>query len=710
MADPGDDRTSRSAAPEPAPAAAVPAAPEPATAAAVPAAERAAQLRAELIHHEHRYYVLDDPEIGDDEYDALFDELKAIEAADPALITRDSPTQRVGGTPVSRLTKVAHLMPMLSLANARSAEELRAWVARMRGHLAREGIAEPEFEFVCEPKIDGLAISLLYRDGVLERGATRGNGEIGEDVTHNLRTIGQIPLRISDAPPLIEVRGEIYMSLPDFAALNERRAGAGLQTFMNPRNSAAGTIRQLDPALAAQRPLSMLAYGVGVTEGIVFETHWDALAWLRRSGFPVNPDIRLLHSEDDVVAQCQAWEQRRGKLDFEIDGVVVKVSDHELQRRLGAVGRDPRWAVAWKFPPTTAKTTLRAVHWNVGKYGDLHPFAELEPVAVGGVTVKLATLHNEEDLRRKDVRPGDEVIVLRAGDVIPQVVSPAPGAVGRPDRAASPGPPERCPACATATVKPAEGVFTKCPNPVCPGRQWQLLKHFVSRGAMDIDGLGEKQVHALQSRGLLTTAPDIYALAPEQLIDLEGFGEISAGNLIAAIDASRARPFGRVLFALGIEEVGAVTGQNLARQFRSIDALLAAPPEAIEETPGIGAKMAATIAAQLAEPAMLLQINRLREAGLKFAEDGPPPGEGPLAGLTLVLTGTLPMLSREQATERILAAGGRVTSAVSKKTDYLVAGESAGTKLAKAERLEVPVLDEAGLLELLARPPVDARQ
>jgi DNA ligase (NAD+) len=643
--------------------------------------------------------VLDDPEIGDDEYDALFDELRAIEAADPGLITPDSPTQRVGGEPVSRLGKVAHLRPMLSLANVRSEDELRGWVSRMRGHLAREGIEEPAFEFVCEPKIDGLAISLLYRDGLLERGATRGNGEIGEDVTHNLRTISQIPLRIPDGPQLVEVRGEIYMSLPDFAALNERRAAAGLQTFMNPRNSAAGTIRQLDPALAAERPLSMLAYAIGVTEGLELRSQWDALAWLREAGFPVNPDIRLLHGEDEVVAQCLAWEQRRGRLEFEIDGVVVKVSDVELQRRLGAVGRDPRWAVAWKFPPTTAKTRLRAVHWNVGKFGDLHPFAELEPVVIGGVTVKLATLHNEEDLRRKDVRPGDEVIVLRAGDVIPQVVSPAPGAVGRPDRSPPPEPPAACPVCGTPTVKPAEGVFTMCPNPVCPGRQWQLLKHFVSRGAMDIDGLGEKQVAALQARGLITTAPDIYELTADQLTGLDRYAEVSAANLVKAIAGSRERSFGRVLFALGIEEVGAVTGQNLARRFRGIDALLEATPEEIAQTPGIGAKMAQKIAAQLAEPAMREQIDRLRAAGLSFNEAGPPPGEGPLAGLTLVLTGTLPTLSREQATELITAAGGRVTSGVSKKTDFVVAGESAGSKLEKAERLGVAVLDEAGLLE-----------
>ena len=389
---------------------------------------RAAELREQVSHHSYRYHVLDDPEIGDDVYDALYNELRALEAEHPELVQPDSPTQRVGEEPVSRLQKVTHLQPMLSLANARSEEELRAWVARMRSHLAREGIEDPRFRFVAEPKIDGLAISLIYRDGVLERGATRGNGEVGEDVTHNLRTIGAIPLRIDDAPPLLEVRGEVYMSLPDFAALNERRAEAGLSTFMNPRNSAAGTIRQLDPQLAAERPLSMWCYAIGVTEGLKLDSHWEALEWLREHGFRVNGDVKRLDSEDEVVAQCLAWQERRGALDFEIDGVVVKVDDFELQRRLGAVGRDPRWAIAWKFPPTTAVTLLKDVMWNVGKFGDLYPFASLEPVHVSGVTVKVATLHNEEDLARKDVRPGDEVIVLRAGDVIPQVLSPAPHA------------------------------------------------------------------------------------------------------------------------------------------------------------------------------------------------------------------------------------------------------------------------------------------
>ncbi len=531
-------------------------------------AQRAAELRKQLEYHSRRYYVLDDPEIGDDQYDALLDELRAIEREHPELLTPDSPTQRVGGEPVSRLEKVHHLEPMLSLGNVRSEEELRAWVERMRNHLAREGITEPSFSYVVEPKIDGLAMSLVYRDGVFERGATRGNGEIGEDVTHNLRTIATIPAELTDAPPLVEVRGEVYMALADFTALNERRAEAGESTFMNPRNSAAGTIRQLDPADAAKRPLSFWAYQVGVAEGLSFKLHSEALDWLRERDFPVNPDIKLLGSEEEVIAQCLSWQERRGELDFEIDGVVIKVDDLALQRRLGSVGRDPRWAVAWKFPPTTAVTRLEKVMWNVGKFGDMRPYGVLSPVTVGGVTIGMATLHNEEDLARKDIRPGEDVIILRAGDVIPQVVSPAPHVVEQKGRPRRPKPPAKCPFCATPTIKPEGAVFTKCPNPLCPGRAWQLLKHFVSRGAMDIDGLGEKQVAMLQERGLVTTAGDFYRLTEQQLVELEGFGELSAQNLRKALERSKERPFARVLFALGIEEVGEVTGRNLAQRFR----------------------------------------------------------------------------------------------------------------------------------------------
>lgn len=666
------------------------------SAAARDPAARAAELRRELDHHGYRYYVLDDPEVGDDVYDALLDELRALERDHPALVTPDSPTQRVGGTPVSNLEKVRHLQPMLSLANARREEELVAWVQRMRSHLAREGISDPRFEYVVEPKVDGLAISLLYRDGVLVRGATRGDGTIGEDVTHNLRTIPSIPLRIDDAPPLLEVRGEIYMSLDDFEALNERRAEAGLSTFMNPRNSAAGTIRQLDPRLAAERPLSMWCYQVGVTDGLSFSSHWESLEWLRAHRFRVNPDIRRLRSERAVLRRCNEWHDRRGALPFEIDGVVVKVDDVELQRRLGSVGRDPRWAIAWKFPPTTAVTRLIDVMWNVGKFGTLHPFAQLEPVHVGGVTVKLATLHNEEDLARKDVRPGDDVIVLRAGDVIPQVISPAPHVAERRDRAAPPAPPARCPICATPTVK-GEGVFTKCPNLACPGRRWQLLQSFVSRGAMDVDGIGEKQVSLLMEAGLVSVPGDFYRLDAEQLQQLDRFGEVSARKAVEAIAASKRRPFARVLFAIGIEGVGAVTGRNLAQRFRTIDALLDATPEQIADTPGIGPIVGQLIHDQLQDDHLRSVIADLKAEGVRMEEEGPPPGEGPLSGRTVVLTGTLPTLTREQATERILAAGGRVTSSVSRRTDFVVAGDSPGTKLEKAERLRVRVLDEDGL-------------
>lgn len=661
------------------------------------------ELRHLVEHHSWRYYVLDDPEIADDAYDALFDELRGIEADYPQLITPESPTQRVAPEPVSRLEKVTHLEPMLSLGNVRSEEELRAWVERMRAHLSREGIVRRRFDYVVEPKVDGLAVSLVYRDGVLERGATRGNGEIGEDVTHNLRTIAQIPLRIEDAPQLLEVRGEVYMSLGDFAALNERRAEEGASTFMNPRNSAAGTVRQLDAALAAERPLSMWAYQVGVIDGVSFKTHWEALDWLREHGFRVNRDVKLMHSEEEVIEQCLRWQERRGELDFEIDGVVIKVADLELQRRLGSVGRDPRWAVAWKFPPTTAVTTLKAVMWNVGKFGDLRPYAVLEPVQVGGVVIKLATLHNEEDIVRKDIRAGEEVIVLRAGDVIPQVVSPAPHVVEHKDRPPVTVPPTRCPYCQTPTVKPKDSVFTKCPNRDCPERAWQLLKHFVSRGAMDIDGLGEKQVSLLQERGMVSDAADFYRLQEPELIELEGFAEISARNLLAAIETSKQRPFARVLFALGIEEVGEVTGRNLATRFHDVDALLDASISQIAQTPGIGEKMASSIHAQLHDERMLALISALRRAGLQFAQLGSAPASGPLLGKTVVLTGTLPNLSREQATERIHAAGGRVTSAISKKTHYLVAGEAPGSKLEKAQRLRVRVLDEDGLLELLGQ-------
>ncbi len=679
------------------------------------AEQRSRELRRQLERYNHRYYVLDDPEVSDSEYDVLLNELRDLEAEHPDLLTPDSPTQRVGAEPLDKFPEVPHLQPMLSLANARNEEEMAAWVLRSERYLGRQGVEMGDVLFVTEPKIDGLAISLVYENGILVRGATRGNGEIGEDVTLNLRTIGAIPLRIEDAPPLIEVRGEIYLPLAAFAKLNEQRAEAGEPTFANPRNSAAGSIRQLDPQLAAARPLSMWCYGIGATEGLEFSTHSESLEWLREHGFRVNRDVGVHDTVDEVVAACRAWEERRDRLDFEIDGVVVKVDDLELQRQLGVVGREPRGAIAWKFPPTTATTQLQGVAWNVGRTGHMVPFAQLEPVQVSGVTVKLATLHNEEDLRRKDVRDGDEVIVMRAGDVIPQVVSPTAKAQRRKGRRPPPEPPAQCPACGTPTVKPEGGVWTICPNRAgCPGQVFQAVKHFV--GAMDIDGLGEENARRFLDEGLIKDTGDIYDLTAERLVELERFGETSASNLVQAIEASKRQPFHLVLYALGIPGIGFVNARNLARQLRSMDALLAASEEELTAVEGMGPIMAATVHETLAEERTRELIERLRARGLQMEEEGAaPPADGPLVGKTVVLTGTLPTLTRPEATQRIEAAGGKVTGSVSKKTDFVVAGEDPGTKMTKAEELGVEVLDEDGLVKLLPAdmgelPPPPPRQ
>ena len=669
------------------------------------AEDRAAELRRTLDRHNHRYYVLDDPEVSDSEYDALLNELRDLEAEHPDLRTPDSPTQRVGAEPLDKFEQVPHLQPMLSLANARNEEEMTAWVLRSERYLARQGVEMGDVRFVTEPKVDGLAISLVYEDGALVRGATRGNGEIGEEVTQNLRTIKAIPLRIEGAPPLLEVRGEIYLPLAAFARLNEQRAEAGEPTYANPRNTAAGSIRQLDPQLAASRPLSIWCYSVGALEGLSFDTHWESLEWLRDHGFKVHRDVEIHDTVDEVVAACRAWEERRDRLDFEIDGVVVKVDDLDLQRQLGVVGREPRGAIAWKFPPTTATTLLNGVAWNVGRTGHMVPFAMLEPVQVSGVTVKLATLHNEEDLRRKDVREGDEVIVMRAGDVIPQVVSPTAKAQKRKGRSKPMEPPSKCPACGTPTVKPEGGVWTICPNRTgCPGQVFQAVKHFV--GAMDIDGLGEENVRRFLTEGLIETMADLYDLSVERLAELEGFAEISARNLVEAIEGSKRQPFHLVLYALGIPGIGYVNARNLARSLRSVDALLEASEEQLAEVEGVGPIMAKTVTETLAEERTRELIERLRGYGLHMEEEGAaPPAEGPLVGRTLVLTGTLPNLTRPEATARIEAAGGKVTGSVSKKTDYLVAGADPGTKLTKAQDLGTEVLDEDGLLALL---PADA--
>jgi DNA ligase (NAD+) len=665
--------------------------------------ERAAELKRQLQRHNRLYYVLDEPEIGDDVYDEMLDELRAIEAEHPELRTADSPTQRVGAPPLDRFEHVEHLEPMLSLGNARDEEELRAWETRIGNHLRRLDIGAADFSYTTEPKIDGLAMTLIYEGGVLIRGATRGDGTVGEDVTQNLRTIGAIPLRIEDAPELVEVRGEVYLPIAEFRALNERRAEAGEPTFANPRNSAAGSIRQLDPALAAERPLSIWCYAIGAARGLDLATHTEEVAWLRERGFRVNPETAHHDDVESVVERCRWWEGRREQLDYEIDGVVVKVDERALWRELGVVGREPRWAIAWKFPPTTATTTLRKVVWNVGRTGHLVPFAMLDPVHVGGVTVTTATLHNEEDLARKDVRVGDEVVVMRAGDVIPQVVAPL--TQKRRKGARRPRPPKRCPACGTETVKPEDGVFTICPNKSgCPGQSFQHVKHFVSKGAMDIDGLGEKQAMRFLQEGLIADVGDIYDLDEERLAGLEGFGETSAHNLVAAIDASRQRPFQRVLYALGLPGVGYVTAEALAMHFGSIAELQRADPERIEEVEGVGPIMAVQIAESLADERTAELIAKLREKGLRLELD---PSErrrsgGPLEGKTLVLTGTLEKLTREEAASMIKAAGGKVVNSVSRKTDYVVAGDNPGSKLAKAQELETEIVDEAGLRTLVA--------
>ena len=683
-------------------------------------AARAAELRETLSRYAYHYYVLDQPEVDDSVYDALYRELVVLEEAHPELRTPDSPTQRVGGQPLERFEQVRHLEPMLSLANARDEDELRAWDLRNRRLLESRGVQEAVLRYVVEPKIDGLAISLTYRDGLFIVGATRGNGEVGEDVTANLRTIGALPLRLrAGAPPVVEVRGEVYLPLAAFARLNEARAAEGLPTFANPRNSAAGSIRQLDPAVAASRPLSLWIYGIGYREGLDLADHHGALEWLRDQGFRVNPAIETVEGIDAAAAACRRWEERRAELDYDIDGAVVKVDSIALQAALGAVAHDPRWAIAFKFAPTTATTRLHSIEVNVGRTGVLTPFAVLEPVFVGGVTVERATLHNLDDIRRKDIRPGDDVIVQRAGDVIPQVVGPATGGSveedgSRVDREARHAAlpewdmPAACPACGAAVVRETGEVAVRCPNRSCPAQLVESIKHFVSKGAMDIDGIGERLVEALYLAGLITNVADLYGLTREDLLALEGFaldkktGQARrADKLLAAIDASRRRPFARVVFALGIRHVGSVTAAALVDAFPSMDALMAASQEQLAAVPGVGPVLAEAVVQYLADERNLETIGKLRSAGVRLAGAGPSRSSGPLSGMTVVLTGKLAGFSRAEAQERIQDLGGRVTSSVSAATDLVVVGEDAGSKLAKAEKLGVRTVDEAGFARML---------
>jgi DNA ligase (NAD+) len=660
-------------------------------------AERAAELRRLIAHHNHRYHVLDDPEIDDAAYDVLFDELNALEAAHPELVTPDSPTQRVGAPPAAGFTKVAHLSPMGSLEKVTTREALQKWADDVRKRL---GTDEP-VAYVLEPKVDGSAVSLVYEEGVLVRGATRGDGERGEDVTANLRTIEAIPLRMlgDDPPARAEVRGEIFFPLEGFARFNEAQLAAGKKPAPNARNAAAGSLRQLNPAVTAERPLSIFVYGIGVLEGVELATQWEALEWLREHGFRTNPDAARVESIDEVADACAAWEERRSTLGYEIDGIVVKVDAFDQQRRLGSLHGRPRFARAFKWAPTAAVTRLKKIHVRVGRTGVLNPLAELEPVQVGGVTVTSATLHNEDDIRRKDIREGDLVVVQRAGDVIPQVVGPAgehePGT--KPWRM-----PKRCPLCATEIVRPEGEVMHRCPNRACPSRGLETLYHWVG-AAMDIENVGGSTIKKLWDEGIVRSLPDLYRLTVEQLMELEGFAEISATRAVESIQRSKEQPFSRVLFGLNIPKVGWVIARSLALHFRTVEALAAATLEQLEEVEGIGPERAELVAEWFADPENIALVGELRALGLQLAlaEDERPP-DGRLTGSQYVITGTLEGWTREEAKLALEELGAKVSESVSKKTTGVVVGESPGSKARKAEQLGVPVLSEDDFRALLA--------
>jgi len=660
-------------------------------------AARAAELRELLARWSYAYYVLDEPDVEDGVYDRHLDELVELEREQPELVTPDSPTQRVGAPPSQRFQKVRHLQPMGSLEKVTTDEGLRKWVDDVRKRL---GTDEP-VAFVLEPKIDGLAINLTYEDGAFVRGATRGDGVEGEDVTPNLRTISSIPLRmLGEAPALLEVRGEVYMPLSGFRELNERLAGTTQKVAPNPRNAAAGSLRQKDSSITASRPLAVWVYGVGASEGLELTTHWDTLAWLREHGFRTNPYVERLESVDEVARRSAEWETRRIELDYEIDGIVIKVDSLDQQRRLGALHERPRWARAYKWAPMTAQTKLVRIHIRVGRTGALNPWAQLEPVEVGGVTVSTATLHNEEDINRKDIREGDTVIVQRAGDVIPQVVGPVLPHAKRtkPFRM-----PDRCPLCGTPIVKPEGEAMHRCPNRACPSRGLETLIHWV-QAAMDIEGVGEQFVRRLWAEGLLRSMPDLYRLTPEQLMELDGYGEISARNAVEAIARSKEQPFSRVLFGLNIPRIGWVLARNLAQHFGDVDRLESATQEEIQAVEGIGPDRAEGIAEWFADEQNRALVAELRELGLQFRlREDERAQVGPLTGRHYVITGTLESLTREQAKAALEERGAKVSDSVSKRTTGLVVGEEPGaSKLKKAQTAGVPQLTEAELVALLS--------
>ncbi len=660
---------------------------------------RAEELRTLLNKWLHEYHVLDDPSVDDATYDRAYDELVELEEANPALITPDSPTQR-GGAPASeKFQKVEHLPARGSLEKVTTDEALAKWAEDVRKRL---GTDDP-VAFVLEPKIDGLAINLTYENGLFARGATRGDGQVGEDVTVNLRTINAIPLRMlgAETPTLIEVRGEVYMPLSGFRELNERLVAEGKKPTPNPRNAAAGSLRQKDPSITASRPLSFWAYGVGVHEGVELRTHWETLQRLKGHGFPINPFAERLESIEAVAKACREWERKRAELDYEIDGIVIKVDDLEQQRRLGALHSRPRWARAFKWAPLTATTRLSKIMIRVGRTGALNPWAIMEPVEVGGVTITRATLHNEEDINRKDIREGDDVIVQRAGDVIPQIVGPA----GAHRKGTKPFKmPTHCPLCGTEIVKPEGEAMHRCPNRACPSRGLETLINWVE-GPADIDGVGEQTVRMLWDRGLVRSLPELYRLTKDELLELEGFAEISATNAIEQIEASRTRvPFSRVLLGLNIPGIGWILAQNLARHFGNVDALMAATPEEVAEVEGFGSDRAEAVVEWFADDDNRRLVDELRAIGLNFeVDESDKPVEGPLTGNQYVITGTLESMTREEAREALEALGAKVSDGVSKRTTAVFVGESPGnSKVTKAQKAGVPMQTEDELKALLS--------
>ncbi len=663
--------------------------------------QRMEQLREVIRHHNYLYYVLNAPEISDAEYDALLSELRELEEAHPQWITADSPTQRVGGQVQEQFAKVQHPAPILSLGNAFEADEVRAWHERILRLLP----SETALQFVVEPKIDGLTVVLHYENGQFVLGATRGNGEVGEDITLNLRTVRALPLRIPvgspriAAPSRLVVRGEAYMPLADFERLNRSQEQLGEKTFANPRNAAAGSLRQLDTSITAARKLRLFTYAIVAGEGVACSTQWEVLHYLQKLGFPVNPDMALFEDIEETIGYCEVWMEKRDQLPYEADGVVIKVNDLQTQERLGVVGKDPRGKIAFKFPAREATTRLLEVGINVGRTGTLNPFAILEPVEVGGVTIERATLHNFEDIGRKDIRIGDTVVIKRAGDVIPQVEKPIIQLRTGNERVITV--PDRCPVCDMPTIKPEGEVAVYCVNPSCPAQLVQRIIHWAS--TMEIDGFGERLAEQFVAQDLLHDVADLYHLHKDDVLALPGFAEKSTENLLSAIEASKDRPLSQLFAALGIRGIGYTVAQTLAQHFQSVGALAAASQELLQSIPGLGPVNSANIVAFFAQERTRQLIEKLKQAGVRMEQEvSAAPVSLPLSGMTFVITGTLPTWTRQEAERAIEQSGGRVTGSVSKNTTYLLLGENPGSKVERAGQLGVPTISEPELRMLIA--------